>query len=124
MGTAFRSAVILAALLGFTVCGARSAAAGEVEDAAARGQKLFVDAGLGTNGKSCDSCHTGLGKGDLPLTGRAPFPKVFSMAKQVRTLDQTVQACIVNAVKGQPLAWDDPKLTDLVTYVSTLYQKP
>lgn len=99
------------------------AAAGEFEDAVASGQKLFADAGLGTNGKSCDSCHTNLGKGDIPFAGRAPFPKVFSMAKRVRTLDQTVQGCLMGAIKGNPLAWDDAKLTDLVAYINSLYLK-
>jgi len=100
-----------------------STAAGELEDAAARGQRLFADASLGTNGKSCNSCHTNMGKGDIPFNGRAPFPKVFSMAKKMRTLDQTVQGCIMGAMKGQALAWDDAKLTDLVTYINSLYQK-
>lgn len=99
------------------------AAAGDFEEAVASGRKLFADASLGTNGKSCDSCHTNLGKGDIPFTGRAPFPKVFSMAKRVRTLDQTVQGCLMGAMKGNPLAWDDAKLTDLVSYINSLYLK-
>lgn len=97
--------------------------AGELEDATASGKKLFADASLGSNGKSCNSCHTNFGMGDMPLTGRAPFPKVFSMAKKMRTLDQTVQSCIMGALKGNPLAWDDAKLTDLATYVNSLYLK-
>jgi cytochrome c len=97
--------------------------AGELEDAIAGGQKLFADASLGTNGKSCNSCHTNMGKGEIPFTGRAPFPKVFSMAKKMRTLDQVVQGCIMGAMKGNPLAWDDARLTDLVTYVNSLYAK-
>ena len=98
-------------------------AAGELEDAIASGQKLFTDASLGTNGKSCNSCHTGMGKGEIPFTGLVPFPKVFSMAKKMRTLDQTVQGCIVGAIKGDPLPWDDARLTDLVTYIDSLYQQ-
>lgn len=99
------------------------AAAGEIEDAVARGEKLFADPTLGTNGMSCNSCHTKMGTGDSPLTGRPAFPKVFAMAKKMRTLDQTVQGCIAGALKGKPLAWDDARLTDLVTYVNSLYQK-
>lgn len=98
------------------------AAAGELEDAVARGGKLFADARLGTNGMSCNSCHTNMGRGNSPLAGRPPFPKVYSMSKQVRTLDQAVQGCIAGALKGKPLAWDDERLTDLVTYVNSLYQ--
>ena len=123
MSTSARTTLFLAALLILPLLFPHSTAAGELEDAVARGQKLFVDASLGTNGKSCNSCHTSLGKGDIPFTGRAPFPKVFSMAKQMRTLDQTVQGCIIGAMKGNALPWDDVKLTDLVTYVNSLYPK-
>ena len=122
MGRMVTVGVALLALLVAPAVWSASAVAGPVEDAAARGEKLFSDAGLGTNGKSCNSCHTELGKGDNKLTGRSTFPKVFSMAKKVRTLDQTVQLCITGAMKGPALAWDDDKLADLASYVNALNQ--
>lgn len=115
--------LFLAALMMLPLFFAQLTVAGEIDDAVTRGEKLFADPSLGSNGMSCNSCHSNLGKGDSPLTGRTPFPKVFAMAKKMRTLDQTVQACIVGALKGKPLAWDDARLTDLVTYVNTLYQQ-
>ncbi len=123
MSTSARTTLFLSALLMIPLLFPHPTAAGEFEDAAARGQKLFADASLGTNGKSCNSCHTNLGQGDIPFTGRAPFPKVFAMAKKMRTLDQTVQGCLMGAMKGNALAWDDAKLTDLVTYIDSLYLK-
>jgi cytochrome c len=123
MITAARTTLLLALLLALPLLFAHAAVAGEIEDAVARGSKLFADTSLGTNGMSCNSCHTNMGKGDSPLAGRTPFPKVFSMAKKVLTLDQTVQNCLMGALKGKALAWDDPKLTDLVTYVDSLYHK-
>jgi cytochrome c len=99
------------------------AAAGDLEDARARGEKLFADASLGTSGMSCNSCHTKMGRGDKALTGRTPFPKVFSMTKRLMTLEEVVQGCLIGALKGSPLAWDDPRLTDLTLYVDALYQK-
>lgn len=123
MSMSARATLVLVSLMTLPLLFPNVAAAGDLEDAAARGKQLFADASLGTNGKSCNSCHTDMGRGDIPFTGRAPFPKVFSMAKQVRTLDQTVQACIAGALKGKALAWDDAKLTDLVTYINSLYQK-
>jgi cytochrome c len=123
MKTFARTLLSLTAVMLLPLFTPHHAAAGEAEDAIARGQKLFADASLGSNGMSCNSCHTKMGRGDVPLAGRAPFPKVFSMAKQMRTLDQTVQACIMGALKGQPLAWDDAKLTDLVAFVNSLYAK-
>ena len=118
-----RAILFLTAFMMLPLLFPHATAAGELEDSITRGHKLFADASLGTSGMSCNSCHTNMGKGDIPFTGRAPFPKVFSMAKQMRTLDQTVQGCIMGAMKGNPLAWDDAKLTDLVTYVNSLYQK-
>jgi len=115
--------LFLAALLLPPLLFPHATVAGEIEDAVARGAKLFADPSLSTNATSCNSCHTNMGKGDSPLTGRPPFPKVFGMAKQMRTLDQTVQICIVAALKSKPLPWDDAKLTDLVTYVDSLYRK-
>ena len=123
MSKSARTTLFLTALMMLPLLFPHPTAAGELEDAAARGQKLFADASLGTNGQSCNSCHTNMGKGDVPFTGRAPFPKVFSMAKKMRTLDQTVQGCIMGAMKGKALPWDDAKLTDLVTYINSLYQK-
>lgn len=123
MKTPARSLLLLTALTILPLLFPPPAAAGGVEDAAGSGQKLFVDASLGTNGRTCNSCHTGMGKGDLPFAGRGPFPKVFGRPGQVRTLDQAVQICITGAMKGNPLAWDDSRLTDLVTYVNSLYLK-
>ena len=124
MSTSARTTLFLTALMMLPLLFPHpTAAGGELEDAIASGQKLFADASLGTNGKSCNSCHTSMGKGDIPFNGRAPFPKVFSMAKKMRTLDQTVQGCIMGAMKGKALPWDDAKLTDLVTYINSLYQK-
>jgi len=123
MNTSVRARLLLTAVMMLSPLVAHTAAAGEFEDAVGSGKKLFADASLGTNGMSCNSCHTNMGTGDIPFTGRAPFPKVFSMAKKMRTLDQTVQGCIMGAMKGKPLAWDDAKLTDLVTYLNSLYLK-
>jgi mono/diheme cytochrome c family protein len=85
-----------------------------LKDARHAGQALFDDATLGTNGKSCIKCHA-----PSHFAGKAPFPKV-AMGK-VRTLDQALQTCIVNALQGKALAWADERLTALSVYVWTLY---
>lgn len=93
------------------------------------GKKLFNDTTLGTSGMTCNSCHmeggTKAGKmGDMsipPFDNIAPkYPKYFMMAKKVTTLDQVVNFCIVNPLKGEALAWDDPKLTDLTAYCASV----
>jgi cytochrome c len=42
------------------------------------------------------------------------------MAKRVMTLEQVVQFCITNPLKGKPLVWDDQKLTDLTAYCASV----
>ncbi len=84
-------------------------------DAAARGAKLFQDPALGANGKSCASCH----EDRRVWAGKARFPKVALGG--AHTLDQAIQICVSNALGGKPLAWDDPRLTDLAFFVDAAY---
>ena len=106
-----RSLVVLAlSLLVFlAICGA--AVASELSDAAARGAGLFKDAALGTNGKSCATCHA---DGSV-WAGQARFPKVALGG--LRTLDQAIQICISSALGGKLLPWDDARLTALAAFV-------
>lgn len=99
-----------------------------LKDSISSGEKLYIDPTLGTSGKTCNTCHMEMGKskkegmmGAKGFIGRKPFPKYFPMAKRVMTLEQVVQFCIVNPLKGSPLAWDDQKLTDLTSYVNSVY---
>jgi cytochrome c len=98
----------------------------EMKQAYMRGKDLFMDASLGTNGMSCNSCHaeggTKAGKmGDMEIP---PFSKVgdkypmyFKMAGKVMTLDQVINFCVTTPMAGEALAWDDQKLADLATYI-------
>ena len=106
----------LAILIG--VAFSAPAAAGPLEDYGARGAKLFADPGLGTSGKSCASCHA-TGK---VWAGKPRFPK-FALGT-VRTLDQAIQTCVVNPLQGQPLAWDDERLTALSVFIDGIYSPP
>lgn len=103
----------LAILAGAAFCA--PASAGPKEDFAARGAALFADTGLGTNGKSCSSCH---GSGSV-WVGKPRFPK-FALGA-VLTLDQAIQACITNALQGPALPPNDEKLTALAVYIDGLY---
>jgi len=94
----------------------------------ANGAKLYADPSLGTSGRTCNTCHIEMGKSKnmgmmdaKGFIGRKHFPKYFPMANRVMTLDQAVQFCIVNPLSGKPLAWDDSKLTDLTSYVNSIY---
>jgi len=93
------------------------------------GMRLFDDKSLGTSGMTCNSCHmeggTKEGKmGDMVIPAwdnlTSKYPKYFSMAKRVMTLDQVINWCIVNPLKGKALSWDDQRLTDLTAYVASV----
>ncbi|MBI4687952.1 MAG: hypothetical protein HY756_09285 [Nitrospirae bacterium] len=99
-----------------------------VKASIANGAKLYVDPSLGTSGKTCNTCHMEMGKskkegmmGAKGFIGRKPFPKYSPMPKRVMTLEQMIQFCIVTPLDGKALAWDDQKLTDLTSYVNSIY---
>jgi len=103
--------------------------AAELAKSVANGKKLFTDTSLGTSGLTCNSCHAegGTKEGKMGETvvpawdNLAPqYPKYFKMAERVYTLDQVVQFCIVNPLKGKALAWDAQKLTDLTAYCASV----
>jgi thiosulfate dehydrogenase len=103
--------------------------AAELAKSVENGKKLFNDKTLGTSGLTCNSCHMegGTKEGKMgetvipPWDNLAPkYPKYFKMAERVYTLDQVVQFCIVNPLKGKALAWDDQKLTDLTAYCASV----
>jgi len=104
----------------------------ELQKSIERGKALFMDANLGTSGMSCNSCHIEGGTkdhkmGEMTMKAfdnlAAKYPKYFMMGKRVATLDQVVNMCIANAMKGKPLSWDDQKLTDLAAYVASMKAK-
>ena len=105
---------------------AEVAMAGDVE----RGKALFMDVGLGTTGKSCESCHPEGGTkgitGDVttkPLSGvkdRYPGPFPMMPDKGDMTLAQVVNACLTGPVGGQALAEDSQDMADFLAYLESL----
>jgi cytochrome c len=77
-----------------------------------RGKELFNSTALGTNGKSCATCHAG-GKGLVEAATYDP-----------KKLEQIANQCIVKALKGNALASGSPDLTSLVAYLKTLANYP
>ncbi|MGB7061685.1 MAG: cytochrome c peroxidase [Candidatus Zixiibacteriota bacterium] len=103
--------------------------AAELTKSVANGKMLFSDTTLGTSGMTCNSCHMEggtkagqMGEMTIPAWDNlaAKYPMYFMMAKRVMTLEQVVQFCIVNPLKGKALAWDDQKLTDLTAYCASV----
>ncbi len=84
-----------------------TAAAAKDAPSVEHGNKLFNSTSLGTNGKSCATCH--------PNGKRLEYIADLDEKK----LLPIVNSCIVNALKGKSLADDSPELGSLVMYLNT-----
>lgn len=76
-------------------------------------EKLWAATSLGASGNSCATCHPN-GAG----LKKEPFPKYIKMADDILTTDQMINFCMVNPMKGKPLAWNSQEMTALAAYVS------
>ena len=72
-----------------------------------QGKMLFENVKLGTNGKSCATCHPGGRK----LEWAATFPE--------DKLANIINTCITKSLKGKPLAVDSAEMKSLVRYIKT-----
>lgn len=81
------------------------------------GEALFNSADLGTNGKSCNTCHSG-GK---DIDGRKNTYTI--LAKKQDSIKDAVNFCIEMALSGNPLEKDSEKMEDIVSYLKTLKGK-
>lgn len=87
---------------------------------AKRGEKLFHDPKLSTNGMSCATCHAN--HASYSDAFAKPYPHTVAMARdqlgrrQVY-LDEMIQACMVMPMAAKPLPWDSKELAALVAFV-------
>lgn len=82
-----------------------------------KGKALFNDVNLGTNGKSCNSCHSG-GK---DIDGSK---ETFSiLGSEQESVEDAVNFCIEMALSGKPLKKDSMQMEDMVSYLKTLKVK-
>jgi cytochrome c len=104
----------------------------ELQMSVDRGHALFMDTKLGTNGKSCNSCHAEGGAveatlGDQKLRAfnklNTMYPRYWNNGR-VMTLDQVVNFCLTHPLAGKELAADSQKLTDLVAYCASVVPAP
>ncbi|MBI5971450.1 MAG: hypothetical protein HY884_09890 [Deltaproteobacteria bacterium] len=77
------------------------------------GEKLWLSVALGTSGASCSTCHP-----DGAGLKKEPFPKYIKMPDDIVTVDQMINFCMLNPMKGKPLAWNSREMTALAAYVS------
>ncbi len=84
---------------------------------AGKGKALFNAPGLGTNGKSCNTCHPAGkdidgSKGSFNILG-----------EQLNSREDAVNFCIENAMDGKPLASSSEDMKNIVSYIKTLKVK-
>ena len=85
---------------------------------AANGRKLFNDPSFAgsTNSKSCNSCHKD-GR-NLEDAGTKTYSSLMGM--RVQSLEEVVNICIEQPLKGKALPVDSKQMQDIVAYIKTL----
>jgi len=84
------------------------------QQAADAGKKMWGDESLGTAGVSCLSCHADYEL--LNLGKNQNFPHYVNMVGDVVTLDQMINYCMVNPMKGKQFEKNSKELTAMAAY--------
>ncbi|WP_375177183.1 hypothetical protein [Marinobacter mobilis] len=92
----------------------------------AKGEALFNDTSLSSNGLSCSSCHSG--DAGYNATFAVAYPHSVAMAKNVFGLDsvyldEMVQICMVQPMAAEPLDWNGEALAALTAYMETVQNR-
>ena len=82
-----------------------------------KGKELFKDSMLGTNGKSCNICHSG-GK---DIDGSKNTFKI--LGSELEGIEDAANFCIEMALNGKPLEKGSAKMKALASYLRTLRGK-
>ncbi|MBN4077091.1 hypothetical protein JYT48_02345 [Mariprofundus ferrooxydans] len=84
------------------------------QQAVVMGKKMWNDESLGTSGVACLSCHA---DHDLLNLGRNQnFPHFVKMVGDVVTLDQMINYCMLNPMKGKQFEKNSKELTAMAAY--------
>lgn len=92
---------------------------GNVAELRAKGEKLFNDTSLSSNGLACATCHT---NGMLyNPTFKKEYPHFVAMGQRdfgmdMVHLDEMVQICMVAPMAAEPLEWGSEELAALTEY--------
>lgn len=82
----------------------------------ARGEQIFSNPALGTNGKTCSSCHA---KDSLKNIEDA-YPKFDPVRKRFVDISEAINYMIQERMKGTPLPANDQRYFDLLAYIKSL----
>src|SRR4030042_841833 len=109
--------IIKVTLLSMIISGLMTSLAFATGDVA-KGKNLFNDPKFsgGTSGNSCNSCHSD-GKG----LENAGMKKEFNLGgKKQTSLEEVINMCIQNALKGTALDPNSQEMIDVVSYIKSL----
>ena len=104
---------LLAMLTIILMFGAGTAFSGDIN----KGKSLFSSTKLGTNGKSCNSCHPD----GRNIDGSKSSYKI--LGSEQSNIEDAANFCNEMALNGEPLKKDSEKMKDLSDYLSTLKPK-
>lgn len=83
--------------------------------ALARGKAMWFDAELGSNGRSCESCHPG---GEM--TRAENYPRYKHILRTMATISMTHNFAVVNESKGTPWELGSDDANALTLFVTSL----
>ena len=83
-------------------------------EAVAVGKKMWSDENLGTSGMACLSCHSDHEL--LNLGKNQNYPHYVKMADDVVTLDQMINYCMLNPMKGKQFEQNSKEMTAMAAY--------
>jgi len=88
-----------------------------------KGKVLFNDPKLSGSsfGVSCNKCHPD-GKG-LEASGAAGKTAWRSCSGERKSLEDSINTCILTANKGLPIGLDSQEMKDLIAYIKSLAKK-
>ena len=99
----------------------RSERISNINEAIRYGEKLWKDPKLGNSGLSCDTCHAG--GNTYNKTALQAYPHFVSMPNDVVTLDQMINSCMINPMRGDPLPYGSREMTALSAYFQNVSLK-
>ena len=93
------------------------------DDDVKRGKTLFNDPKLSGSsfGVSCNTCHP-KGKG-LEHSGEAGKTTWSSCSGERKSLEESINTCILMANKGRPIDLKSQEMKDLIAYIKSLAKK-
>ncbi len=89
----------------------------EIQKVVRRGDELWHDRNLGTNGMACNMCHP-----DATVTHPETFPKYKTQLGRVASAQEMINWCIQVPLQGRGFPIGSPELTALEAYMNAQNQ--